>query len=160
MIKELTLAGQYRNNVKKELSDIAQKRDNGVWLKISGTLDNDQINELMVSSPLFAFPSYTEGFPNVVVEAMAACCAVIATDVGAIPEILAVLSDRPCGICVPPRNVEKLRNAIISVFEDPDKIPLMGKNGFDRVLHNYTPGKVMKEYESVWSQALGNNHNP
>ena len=37
---------------------------------------------------LFVFPSYSEGFPNVILESMAAGCAIVTTNVGAIPQML------------------------------------------------------------------------
>jgi len=68
--------------------------------------------------------------------------------------MLATSSDKPCGICVPARDVEKLRDAILSLLEDPEKAQMMGNNGTERVLNYYTLDKVMEHYQSVWSNAI------
>ncbi|HEY5125279.1 MAG TPA: glycosyltransferase family 4 protein [Ignavibacteria bacterium] len=153
MIKELMIIGPYEEAARLYILNKANKRINGEWIDFTGTLDRDQVLELMLSSPYVALPSYTEGFPLVVIEAMAMGCAVIATGVGAIPEMLAIESDKPCGICVPVKNVDKLREAIITLITDPVKTETMGKNGNKRVLNNYTMRKVVEQYKSVWSGA-------
>lgn len=152
-VKELILVGPYEEVVQKELLIMANKRGNGVWLKLTGKLDKDHVLKLMVNAPFLVLPSYTEGFPLVIVEAMAMGCAIIATDVGAIPEMLDIYSDKPCGICVPAKNTDKLREAIITLMNDHLKAETMGKNGNERVLNNYTMGKVVEQYKSIWTEA-------
>jgi glycosyltransferase involved in cell wall biosynthesis len=152
-IKELILVGPYEEVVKKELLKLATKRDNGIWLKIIGKLDKDHVLEIMENSPLLVLPSYTEGFPLVVIEAMSMGCAVIATNVGAIPEMLVTKSNTPCGVCVHVKDLEELRQAIIALVEDPAKTETLGKNGIERVIKNYTLQKIVKQYEAVWKES-------
>jgi glycosyltransferase involved in cell wall biosynthesis len=149
-IKELLLIGPYEEVLKKKLMEIASVRENGIWLKLTGTLIKEHVLEQMCNSPILSLPSYTEGFPYVVLEAMAMGCSVIATDVGAIPEMLAITSDTPCGVCVPIQDVERLRKAIIDLTNDPLKTEAMGKNGIGRVINNYTLEKVVEQYKTVW----------
>ena len=153
LIKKLLLIGPCEENVKKDLRAIARKRENGVWLNLVGELSKDQVLEHMFISPVLVLPSYTEGFPNAVLEGMAMGCAVIATDVGAIPEMLDIQSINPCGICIPPHNVEKLKEAILELVIDPSKIEAMGKNGMERVLNNYTFERIAEKYKTVWENA-------
>lgn len=153
-VEELLLIGPYEEALKKELIKIASVKANGMWLKFTGALPNEKVWEQMRISPVLVLPSYTEGCPNVILEAMAMGCAVIATNVGAIPEMLAVSTDKPCGICIPVRDIEKLRDAILTLFEDTERRQMLGNNGRDRVLENYTLKKVMVQYESVWSKAI------
>jgi glycosyltransferase involved in cell wall biosynthesis len=153
IIKELLLIGPYEMNVKKGLFAIAGKRDNGNWLRSLGALPWDQVLEYMLNSPILALPSYTEGFPNVVIEAMAMGCAVIATDVGAIPELLAFKSQTPCGICVPAQNIEKLKDAILALVECPQDAEALGKRGMERIINSYSIEKIIEQYRSVWENA-------
>lgn len=154
-IKELLLIGPSEVALKKELIRLSSTRENGIWLKFLGTIPKEQILDQMHSSTILALPSYTEGFPNVVLEAMIMGCAVIATYVGAIPEMLAITSNNPCGVCVPVQDIEKLKEAIIALVKDPLMAGEMGKNGIERVLNNYTIGKVVEQYESLWEKAAG-----
>lgn len=153
-VKELIVIGPCEENVKKGLRKIAGKRENGLWLNVLGQLDKNQVLEQLSISPVLVLPSYTEGFPNAVLEGMAMGCAVIATDVGAIPEMLDVQTINPCGICVPPQNVEKLKEAVFRLVQDPLTAELMGKNGIHKVLNNYTIEIIAKLYWNVWKNAL------
>jgi glycosyltransferase involved in cell wall biosynthesis len=151
---ELMLIGSYKEKIKKDLAEIAHLKDEGRWLTFAGQQKKDQVLEFMYNSPILVLPSYTEGFPMVIIEAMAMGCAIIATDVGAIPEILAVNTDTPCGICIPPQNTEKLKNAISVLVKDPLMVDQLGKSGTERVLNNYSPGKVINEYVKIWQTTV------
>jgi glycosyltransferase involved in cell wall biosynthesis len=67
----------------------------------------------MAAADLVTLPSYMEGCPNVVLEALACGRPVVASDVGGIPEIL---SDE-CGRLVPPRDSGALAHALASVLD-------------------------------------------
>ena len=153
-VTDLTLVGHYDQKVKEELLSLAAGRGNGIWLNIAGESEADLVHRLMLESELLALPSYTEGFPNVVLEAMALGCTVVATDVGAIPEMLDASSDLPCGLCVPARDAEQLTKALRSLLEDPERCRLMGENGKRQVRERYTMEKVMLQYESAWEKAV------
>ncbi|MDP9039550.1 MAG: glycosyltransferase [Acidobacteriota bacterium] len=62
----------------------------------------------MSASDLITLPSYKEGCPNVVIEALASGRPVVATNVGGIPELM----DDSCGKLVPPRNTAALCEAL------------------------------------------------
>jgi glycosyltransferase involved in cell wall biosynthesis len=62
----------------------------------------------MSAADLVTLPSYREGCPNVVIEALAAGRPVVATDVGGIPELM----DSTCGRLVPPQDVPALADAL------------------------------------------------
>jgi glycosyltransferase involved in cell wall biosynthesis len=153
-VSELILIGPCEEEVKNGLLKIARQRNKGNWLKFTGELNINQVLDYMAHSPALVLPSHTEGFPMVVIEAMAMGCAIIATDVGAIPEILAIGTNAPCGICIPPHNIERLREAISQVFEGQNVWPTYGKRGMDRVLKTYTMTRVFKLYQIAWEKAL------
>jgi glycosyltransferase involved in cell wall biosynthesis len=153
-IDELMLVGSYSEEIKKELAVIAAKKNEGTWLKFTGQQSKEQVLEIMSNSSVLALPSYTEGFPMVIVEAMAMGCAIIATNVGAIPEMLAITSDKPCGICIPPQNVDKLEAAILSLFGNAENINILGQRGVERVLKTYNFEKVNGEYLKAWGMAV------
>lgn len=154
-VHELILIGSYEENVKRDLIEIVSKREEGRWLNLAGPQYGNRLFDFMYNSPILILPSYTEGFPMVILEAMALGCAIIASDVGAIPEMLAFTTTAPCGICVPPQNVEKLKDAIIALVNDPLMIESMGKRGNERVLNHYTPEIVIREYINTWKNAAG-----
>jgi glycosyltransferase involved in cell wall biosynthesis len=62
----------------------------------------------MAASNLVCLPSYSEGLPNVVIEALASGRPVVASEVGGIPELI----DSNCGVLVTPRDSERLESAL------------------------------------------------
>jgi len=81
----------------------------------------DQVAIWMAASDLVTLPSYMEGCPNVVLEALACGRPVVATNVGGIPELMS----NACGRLVPPRDPQSLAKALSSTLDstwDPSSI--------------------------------------
>jgi glycosyltransferase involved in cell wall biosynthesis len=75
---------------------------------------------------LLALPSYTEGMPNVVLEAFAAGVPVAATSVGGTPEIV---EDGVSGFLVAAGDDEALAERICAALDNADELPNMGRRG-------------------------------
>ena len=73
----------------------------------------DEVAVWMAAADLVTLPSYMEGCPNVVLEALACGRPVVATNVGGIPEIM----NDECGRLVPPRESTELAHALASVLD-------------------------------------------
>ncbi len=95
----------------------------------------EQIIDLMDSMDVLVCPSYSEGMPNVIMEAMSRGCAVIATNVGAV----SLLVDQQNGWLIEPASIAGLKKAIRFAAEcDPDIIENMKKASLDRIAKNFT----------------------
>jgi len=114
-----------------------------------GELAHDEAMKQLAGADVFVLPSYTEGFPNVVLEAMSLGKPIVATNVGSIPEMLV----DECGIVVKPKDVHELAVALSKVFENEKLRTDMGKRARDRALSTYSLKKVFETYMSVWRQA-------
>ena len=101
---------------------------------------------LLASAEAFVLPSHTEGFPNVVVEAMAMGKPIIATRVGAIPEML---SDG-CGMLIPPKDADALQAAMHSIFSNADVRAAMGTRAGHKARQTYAMDKVFEQCVSLW----------
>ena len=73
-------------------------------VRFAGRVMHDQLNSWFAASTLFCLPSYSEGVPNVVLEAMACARPVVATDVGGIAEVLPPFA----GGLIPPKDAPAL----------------------------------------------------
>lgn len=80
-------------------------------------------------------PSHNEGLPYVLLEAMAAGCAVVAFAVGGIPE---VIRDPSIGVLVAPGDVEGLASALLRLNQDPDATLEMGRAASRHVVEHYS----------------------
>lgn len=111
-----------------------------------GEKSNEEALRYISESQIFILPSYTEGFPNVVLEAMALKTPVIATTVGAIPEML---SDN-CGILIEPKDVVAIKDSISYAIENQDKMIQQAENAYLKLLHQYEISVVFEQYRKVW----------
>lgn len=78
-----------------------------------GNVSSEKVREYMLHADLFLFPTHTEGFPNVITEAMSCGLPIISTRVGAIPEML----EEKGGIMVGVNDVPATLNAIKKLEE-------------------------------------------
>jgi glycosyltransferase involved in cell wall biosynthesis len=101
---------------------------------------------LLAGSDVFVLPSYTEGFPNVIIEAMALGKSIVSTNVGAIPEML---SDG-CGVTVPPHDVNALSMALYNVCSDEELRLTMGRRAYYKSHTEYSMDKVIEQLKSFW----------
>ena len=119
------------------------------WIEVKGFLNHkDVINEMLVCD-LFVFPSHTEGFPNVIIEAMYCECTIIASSVGEIPEMLDVDSLNPSGICIKKRDVKGIKAKIIYFLQNSIKSEGYGKNARARVVKEYGMTSVISKFKSI-----------
>jgi glycosyltransferase involved in cell wall biosynthesis len=100
----------------------ALARDLGVTAAFVGARHHDEIATWLAACDLLALPSWNEGMPNVVLEALASGRPVVATRVGGIPD---VVDSEVLGVLVSPRDPLALGRALEHVLEqphDPDRI--------------------------------------
>jgi glycosyltransferase involved in cell wall biosynthesis len=100
---------------------------------------------------LFVLPSRRESFGLVLAEAMAAGLPVIATQVGAIPE---VVKDGETGILVPPEDPSALANAVSDLLDHPRVMKDMGTRGRERAEKHFTWDKVAQRVVRTYHQIL------
>ncbi|HOM73258.1 MAG TPA: glycosyltransferase family 4 protein, partial [Armatimonadota bacterium] len=108
----LDIVGPVTNQYKEQLREIAKERDDGNRFVFHGEVTHDQAIQHIASADILVLPSLTEAFPYVVVEAMACGVPVVGTRVGAVPDMLDVESEHPCGVCVAPGDVDSLAQAL------------------------------------------------
>lgn len=95
-------------------------------------------------------PSLFEGMPVVVLEALAANRAMVATRVGAIPELVA---DNDTGLLVEAGDASALENAIRRLIVNPELRSVLGLRGSMRVTEGFSAGRMAREYLSIYKDA-------
>lgn len=107
--------------------------------------------EIMRLSDLIVLASHQEGFPNVLLEAMAAGRPVVATRVGGVPEIV---QDGVTGMLVPPGDPERLAAAILHVLSDGERARAMGRRGLELVRERFSLEAMVRSYERLYERLL------
>jgi glycosyltransferase involved in cell wall biosynthesis len=75
-------------NMTVKLQEIISKNQLEEKVILEGVKAHDQLPDIIAQAKLLALPSYNEGVPNVILEAMACATPVVATNVGGIPEVV------------------------------------------------------------------------
>ncbi len=103
------------------------------------------------SAALFVLASRWEGMPNVLLEAMAAACPVIATDVEGVRELLA---PDVSGCIVPPENVAELTSAVHHLMTDPVRRHSLGQEAQCIASKTLTSMAAASEYARLYGELL------
>jgi glycosyltransferase involved in cell wall biosynthesis len=93
------------------------------------------LDSLIGAADVVVLPSFTEGLPNVALEASAAGVSVVATAVGGTPEVVA---DRETGFLVPPGRPEAIAAKVGDLLRDPGLRSRMGEAGRARMRELFT----------------------
>lgn len=118
-----------------ELEDALRNRsirDNlGEKIKLTGSLEYQQVKKLLAISDIFVNPSHhNEGLPNTLLEAGSSGCLVIATDTGATDELII---DGNTGLLIPSNNINELVATLVEALNNQKAREMMARNLRKRV---------------------------
>jgi glycosyltransferase involved in cell wall biosynthesis len=119
------------------LRDVLQRQIDNLGLRDSFILAGfrNDLDGFLPWIDLLVVPSFTEGLPNVILEAFAAGIPVVATAVGGIPEIV---EDAVNGYLVSTGDHQRLANRIITILTSDREAKVMGQLGRKKVLRDFT----------------------
>ncbi|ARB41494.1 glycosyltransferase family 1 protein [Mammaliicoccus sciuri] len=107
------------------------------------------VNELLYMSDIFCLPSYREGMPRSIIEAMAMKNAVIATDIrGSREEVIHGKTGYLCNT----NSSKEIASYIDDLVENKDKMNEFKENGLDRARRLYDENKVIEKQLNVFEQ--------
>jgi sugar transferase (PEP-CTERM/EpsH1 system associated) len=106
------------------------------------------VQDVLGAADLFVMSSLSEGISLALLEAMAARLPAIATRVGGNPEII---DEGRTGLLVPPKDPDRLAEAILSIVEHPQRGVAMGAEGRARVERRFTLDRMIGDYEALYA---------
>jgi glycosyltransferase involved in cell wall biosynthesis len=131
---KLVLAGD--GEMRREIEALIKNKNLEEYVEITGWVSSEQVRKLILGSKALVLPSFAEGLPVVIMEAMALNRPVITTFVAGIPEL--VVQD-VTGWLVPAGSVDSLTVAIEKCIKTPlETIHEMGRSGFMRVMDRHS----------------------
>jgi len=119
---------------------------------ITGWVQGEEKNRYLVSSDIFVLPSYFEGLPIGVLEAMINNVVVVASSVGGIPDVIV---DKKHGLLVEPMKVEPLASALESLLIDEPLKEELRKDALDRALRYFDTNKIIAKLNDYYFQLKG-----
>ena len=123
-----------------------QIKDRGLEKKVFLLGQIQDGHQLMTAFDIFVLPSVKEGFPWALIEAMTAKIPVVATRVGAVPEII---EQGKNGFIVEPGNPAVLAGRIKEILSNDHLSKEFSIQGHQTVLFNFSEDKMVKEIEGV-----------
>lgn len=147
---KLILIGPISNSYKKEIESFIISKKMNDFVEFKGEIERDKVFKYIQEANALCLPSYTEAFPYVILEAMSLSCPIIATNVGAIKEMINSTDYGNAGICIDKKNVSQLKDAINYIISNPIEAKKFGNYGNDRIIGKYTLSKVFPAYEYLW----------
>lgn len=139
------------NKEVEKLAALVSDRGLNDSAEVLGWIDGQQKLDLLQSSSVLILPSYTEGVPNVILEAMASHLPIIATPVGGIPN---VLDHNKTAILVEPGNIEAIANSLIDLLSNPDKAHALADTAFAEAKSLYSIEKIGEELTSIYDEIV------
>jgi len=133
----------------RQIMEIEEKFNNRVYTFL-GYLPDEDLPYLYNACDVYVLPSYVEGMPLSVMEAMACGKPVIVSSVGDLPFMV---ENGINGIVIPPGNADMLAESIIYLAENPELRKRVGEKNI-RKMAKYDWDKIAKQYYSLFSEML------
>ncbi|MCE5276585.1 MAG: glycosyltransferase [Planctomycetaceae bacterium] len=140
---QLQIAG--KGELRDDLAALAQTLGLADRLVLPGNVDD--VPAFLRGLDIFALPSFSEGHPNALLEAMACGLPCVATDVGSVRE---VLRDGCFGRLVPSDDAEALADAIASLAADAEARRRLGSGARQHVCRNYGMERMAAAYAELY----------
>lgn len=123
----------------------------GLASRVLFTGFKEDIPGVMAGIDLFVLPSYREGMPRTIIEAMASSKPVIATNIrGCREEVVPGLT----GLLVPPRDATALAGAIVSILKNPQMAHQMGAEGRRRACELFDERIVLDRQLKAYTEVI------
>jgi L-malate glycosyltransferase len=141
-----------KGTIEKMLRTMVSKLGLGQNLFFAGYISNrDKLIEYYRNATIYVLPSYYEGLPTSLLEAMACGIPSIATNVDGSSE---VITDGETGLLVPPRNPKMLAEAILKLLNDESLRSRMGAKGREHVVGNYDWEIIVDRIENIYRRII------
>lgn len=120
-------------------------------VRLPGWVGPDRVAALIASADILVLPSFVENLPLSIIEAMASGVAVVATPVGAVPDIV---RDGETGLLVPVGDVEALASALIRLVGDPALRKRLGDAGLTLHREKLDLPPFADSMSATWNAAI------
>ena len=119
-----------------------------------GAVNQDRIRSLYAAADLFCLPSFAEGIPVVLMEAMSMQIPCVSTHIAGIPELI---RDGVDGLLVPPSDLEALTAALARLMDDPALRRALALSARDRILSQYDLRANIQQLAQEFIRRIGNS---
>ena len=116
-----------------------------------GAVNQDRIRSLYAAADLFSLPSFAEGIPLVLMEAMAMGIPCVTTHIAGIPELI---RDGIDGLLVAPSDLNGLVEALARLMDDEALRKRLARSGRARILERYDLGRNAEQLAAIFAERV------
>ena len=131
---------------------VAEFQAAGLAASLVGPEASDQVRARLAESDIFVLPSYLEGQPMAIIEAMAAGVPVVGTAIGAVPDLI---RDGTEGRVVEPGDVDQLAAALDELIGDPALRARMARAARRRAEEAHSLPRLSQRLADLYAEVLG-----
>lgn len=131
-----------------KIKELVEKENLQRLITVNNWVVHSKINEIYENSDIMVLPSYAEGLPMSLLEAVGKGLAVISTKVGGIPEIV---KNGENGYLVEAGDVVTLSERLKELIETPGLIERMGKQSHEIAGEKFSVGKIEEQLKKLYS---------
>jgi len=137
--------GPEKSSIEKKISNLSLQ-DN---IKLLGYIEGREKAQELINADIFILPSYSEGCPISLLEAMAAGLPVIATDVGGIPNII---TNEKNGVLLTSHSPNIIKKGIVKMLDNKKKRKEIGELNKKISWENYESKLITSRIEKIYKQ--------
>lgn len=145
LIFNIAGVGKEENEIKK----LIKKYDLEYCINMLGWIDGVQKEILLKNSQLFVLPSYNEGLPMAILEAMSYGIPTIATNVGSIDE---VIINNVNGYLIEPGKSEEIVRCIEDIVVNSEKWTIYSENSRMKIKSEFDEVLYLEEFEKLYNE--------
>lgn len=143
---ELVLAGD--GEMRAPIEDAIRRHNLGSRVRITGWVDSATVRAEMLAARALVLPSFAEGLPVVIMEAMAVGRPVVSTRIAGIPELV---RDGIDGWLVPPGSIAELAQAMRDcLVATPERLAQMGRSAREQVERHHDVDEEARKLKSLF----------
>jgi glycosyltransferase involved in cell wall biosynthesis len=116
-----------------------------------GAINQDRIRDFYAAADAFCLPSFAEGLPVVLMEAMAMELPCVTTQIAGIPELI---RDGVDGLLVPPSDLDALVKALARLMDNAELREQIGKSGRARVVEHYDLRRSVERLAAIFAERV------
>jgi glycosyltransferase involved in cell wall biosynthesis len=133
------------------LNNLCEKLEVDMIVETVGWVNESRKIEFFRTAKIFVLPSYYEGVPITLLEAMSAGLPIVTTPVGGIPD---VFEDGINGYLIEPGDIDALSNTIVRLLKDEKLREIIGKNNIKKVKEEFDINVVVRKLSKIYEELL------
>ena len=149
--KILSVGPEMKTGDRKLINSIIRNKKLKDSVKLLKEVEHDEVPAFYNSADIFILPSYTEGFPMCILEAMASGLPIVSTNVGAIPEII---EEGKNGFLFEPGDINTFINKIEILINNKKLREEIRHNNIEKVKNEFSVDRQVNKFKNLYINLL------